>query len=163
MKAFALPVASQSTVWNTCCVPAHIIRHSSFLFSYLKLFVLRAGTSDSDTGKGLFCVETCLTLFLCQHLTLPSFLSPSFTDDRTCVIFPLVKAFCEKCFKGDEAVLASLSFQYGKLCHGLSGQCHFLFYVFLKYFRITVMSWICTFCLNRVFYWWAAPLVSGVL
>lgn len=142
MKAFALPVASQSTVWSTRCVPAHIIRHSSFLFPYLKLFVLRAGTSDSDTGKWLFCVETCLTLFLCQHLTLPSFLSPSFTDDRTCVIFPLVKAFCEKCFKGDEAVLASLSFQYGKLCHGLSGQCHFPFYVFLKYFTITVMSWI---------------------
>ncbi|KAI7799811.1 serine/threonine-protein phosphatase 4 regulatory subunit 4 isoform X1 [Triplophysa rosa] len=42
------------------------------------------------------------------------------SDDRSCVIFPLVKAFCEKCFKGDEAVLASLSFQYGKLCHGLS-------------------------------------------
>ncbi|KAL0967557.1 hypothetical protein UPYG_G00253750 [Umbra pygmaea] len=42
------------------------------------------------------------------------------SDDRTRVIFPLVKTFCEKCFKADEAVLASLSFQYGKLCHGLS-------------------------------------------
>lgn len=43
-------------------------------------------------------------------------------DDRTRIIFPLVKTFCEKCFKADEAVLASLSFQYGKLCHGLSGE-----------------------------------------
>uniref|UniRef100_W5KHM2 Protein phosphatase 4 regulatory subunit 4 n=1 Tax=Astyanax mexicanus TaxID=7994 RepID=W5KHM2_ASTMX len=43
-----------------------------------------------------------------------------FDSDRTRVIFPLVKTFCEKCFKADEAVLASLSFQYGKLCHGLS-------------------------------------------
>ncbi|XP_033892676.3 serine/threonine-protein phosphatase 4 regulatory subunit 4-like isoform X3 [Acipenser ruthenus] len=42
-------------------------------------------------------------------------------DDRTCIVFPLVKTFCEKCFKADEAVLASLTFQYGKLCHGLSG------------------------------------------
>lgn len=49
-------------------------------------------------------------------------LSPSPVDDRTRVIFPLVKTFCEKCFKADEAVLASLSFQYGKLCHGLSGE-----------------------------------------
>ncbi|XP_063078615.1 serine/threonine-protein phosphatase 4 regulatory subunit 4 isoform X5 [Engraulis encrasicolus] len=49
-----------------------------------------------------------------------SALSPSPVDDRTRVIFPLVKTFCEKCFKADEAVLASLSFQYGKLCHGLS-------------------------------------------
>lgn len=47
---------------------------------------------------------------------------PFSTDDRTRVIFPLVKTFCEKCFKADEAVLASLSFQYGKLCHGLSGE-----------------------------------------
>ncbi|XP_048829757.1 serine/threonine-protein phosphatase 4 regulatory subunit 4 isoform X1 [Brienomyrus brachyistius] len=42
-------------------------------------------------------------------------------DDRTRIVFPLVKTFCEKCFKADEAVLASLSFQYGRLCHGLSG------------------------------------------
>ncbi|KAK1796046.1 hypothetical protein P4O66_009155, partial [Electrophorus voltai] len=45
---------------------------------------------------------------------------PFSTDDRTRVIFPLVKTFCEKCFKADEAVLASLSYQYGKMCHGLS-------------------------------------------
>lgn len=56
-------------------------------------------------------MSNCLSLFSPPH----------FLDDRTRVIFPLVKTFCEKCFKADEAVLASLSFQYGKLCHGLSG------------------------------------------
>lgn len=46
---------------------------------------------------------------------------PSIAEDRTRIIFPLVKAFCEKCFQAEEAALASLSCQYGRLCHGLSG------------------------------------------
>ncbi|XP_069772280.1 serine/threonine-protein phosphatase 4 regulatory subunit 4 isoform X3 [Narcine bancroftii] len=42
-------------------------------------------------------------------------------DDRTQIIFPLVMMFCEKSFKADETILAPLSHQLGKLCHGLSG------------------------------------------
>uniref|UniRef100_A0A672NC38 Protein phosphatase 4, regulatory subunit 4 n=1 Tax=Sinocyclocheilus grahami TaxID=75366 RepID=A0A672NC38_SINGR len=60
------------------------------------------------------------TVRLAAFDTIINLLEMFDSDDRTCVIFPLVKAFCEKCFKGDEAVLASLSYQYGKLCHGLS-------------------------------------------
>ncbi|XP_062899473.1 serine/threonine-protein phosphatase 4 regulatory subunit 4 isoform X2 [Mobula hypostoma] len=43
------------------------------------------------------------------------------SDDRTQIIFPLVMMFCEKSFKTDETILAPLSHQLGKLCHGLSG------------------------------------------
>uniref|UniRef100_A0A8C1JYD4 Protein phosphatase 4, regulatory subunit 4 n=1 Tax=Cyprinus carpio TaxID=7962 RepID=A0A8C1JYD4_CYPCA len=60
------------------------------------------------------------TVRLAAFDTIINLLEMFDSNDRTCVIFPLVKAFCEKCFKGDEAVLASLSFQYGRLCHGLS-------------------------------------------
>ncbi|XP_053331653.1 serine/threonine-protein phosphatase 4 regulatory subunit 4 isoform X2 [Spea bombifrons] len=42
-------------------------------------------------------------------------------DDRSQVVLPLVKSFCEKSFKADEPVLASLSLHLGKLCHGLQG------------------------------------------
>ncbi|KAG7466310.1 hypothetical protein MATL_G00163460 [Megalops atlanticus] len=61
------------------------------------------------------------TVRLAAFDTIVNLLEMFDSDDRTRVIFPLVKAFCEKCFKADEAVLASLSFQYGRLCHGLSG------------------------------------------
>ncbi|XP_061117813.1 serine/threonine-protein phosphatase 4 regulatory subunit 4 isoform X6 [Conger conger] len=61
------------------------------------------------------------TVRLAAFDTIVNLLEMFDNDDRTRVIFPLVKAFCEKCFKADEAVLASLSFQYGRLCHGLSG------------------------------------------
>ncbi|XP_072424382.1 serine/threonine-protein phosphatase 4 regulatory subunit 4 isoform X6 [Chiloscyllium punctatum] len=44
------------------------------------------------------------------------------SDDRTQIIFPLVMMFCEKSFKADESILAPLSHQLGKLCHGLSGK-----------------------------------------
>ncbi|KAE8586323.1 hypothetical protein XENTR_v10021628 [Xenopus tropicalis] len=42
-------------------------------------------------------------------------------EDRSQIVLPLVKSFCEKSFKADESVLASLSLQLGKLCHGLQG------------------------------------------
>ncbi|XP_077322941.1 LOW QUALITY PROTEIN: serine/threonine-protein phosphatase 4 regulatory subunit 4 [Lithobates pipiens] len=42
-------------------------------------------------------------------------------DDRSQVVLPLVKSFCEKSFKADESVLVSLSLHLGKLCHGLQG------------------------------------------
>ncbi|XP_030070820.1 serine/threonine-protein phosphatase 4 regulatory subunit 4 isoform X2 [Microcaecilia unicolor] len=42
-------------------------------------------------------------------------------DDRIQIVLPLVKSFCEKSFKADESVLASLSLHLGKLCHGLQG------------------------------------------
>uniref|UniRef100_A0A8C9AT03 Serine/threonine-protein phosphatase 4 regulatory subunit 4 n=1 Tax=Prolemur simus TaxID=1328070 RepID=A0A8C9AT03_PROSS len=43
------------------------------------------------------------------------------TDDRSQTILPLVKSFCEKSFKADESIVISLSFHFGKLCHGLYG------------------------------------------
>nr|XP_015206150.1 PREDICTED: serine/threonine-protein phosphatase 4 regulatory subunit 4 isoform X1 [Lepisosteus oculatus] len=61
------------------------------------------------------------TVRLAAFETIVNLLEMFESDDKTRVIFPLVKTFCEKCFKADEAVLTSLSFQYGKLCHGLSG------------------------------------------
>ncbi|XP_030627899.1 serine/threonine-protein phosphatase 4 regulatory subunit 4 [Chanos chanos] len=60
------------------------------------------------------------TVRLAAFDTIINLLEMFDSEDRTRVIFPLVKTFCEKCFKADEAVLTSLSFQYGKLCHGLS-------------------------------------------
>ncbi|XP_053553493.1 serine/threonine-protein phosphatase 4 regulatory subunit 4 [Bombina bombina] len=42
-------------------------------------------------------------------------------DDRSQIVLPLVKSFCEKSFKTDDSALASLSLQLGKLCHGLQG------------------------------------------
>lgn len=43
-------------------------------------------------------------------------------DDRLHVVAPLVMSVCEGSSPADEAVLASLSFQFGKLCSGLSGE-----------------------------------------
>ncbi|XP_075872618.1 serine/threonine-protein phosphatase 4 regulatory subunit 4 isoform X2 [Nelusetta ayraudi] len=42
-------------------------------------------------------------------------------DDRLHVVAPLVMSVCEGSSPADEAVLASLSFQFGKLCSGLAG------------------------------------------
>ncbi|XP_030260181.1 serine/threonine-protein phosphatase 4 regulatory subunit 4 isoform X1 [Sparus aurata] len=42
-------------------------------------------------------------------------------DDRLHVVVPLVMSVCEVSSQADEAVLASLSFQFGKLCSGLAG------------------------------------------
>ncbi|KAM4664271.1 LOW QUALITY PROTEIN: serine/threonine-protein phosphatase 4 regulatory subunit 4 [Discoglossus pictus] len=42
-------------------------------------------------------------------------------DDRSQIVLPIVKSFCEKSFKADESCLASLSLQLGKLCHGMQG------------------------------------------
>ncbi|KAM9840447.1 serine/threonine-protein phosphatase 4 regulatory subunit 4 [Aulostomus maculatus] len=43
------------------------------------------------------------------------------SDDRLHVVVPLVMSVCEVSSQADEAVLASLSFQFGKLCSGLAG------------------------------------------
>ncbi|XP_067338311.1 serine/threonine-protein phosphatase 4 regulatory subunit 4 isoform X1 [Channa argus] len=43
------------------------------------------------------------------------------SDDRLHVVVPLVMAVCEDFSQADEAVVASLSFQFGKLCTGLTG------------------------------------------
>ncbi|KAI5767788.1 PPP4R4 [Gulo gulo luscus] len=53
--------------------------------------------------------------------TLVNLLDVFDADDRSQTILPLVKSFCEKSFKADEAILISLSFHLGKLCHGLYG------------------------------------------
>ncbi|KAK2855772.1 hypothetical protein Q5P01_004507 [Channa striata] len=42
------------------------------------------------------------------------------SDDRLHVVLPLVMAVCEDLSQVDEAVVASLSFQFGKLCSGLT-------------------------------------------
>ncbi|XP_053301311.1 serine/threonine-protein phosphatase 4 regulatory subunit 4 isoform X1 [Pleuronectes platessa] len=42
-------------------------------------------------------------------------------DDRLHVVVPLVMSVCEASSHGDETILASLSFQFGKLCSGLAG------------------------------------------
>ncbi|XP_026854732.2 serine/threonine-protein phosphatase 4 regulatory subunit 4 isoform X2 [Electrophorus electricus] len=72
------------------------------------------------------------TVRLAAFDTIINLLEMFDSDDRTRVIFPLVKTFCEKCFKADEAVLASLSYQYGKMCHGLSDEQHLWFLEFYK-------------------------------
>lgn len=43
------------------------------------------------------------------------------SDDRLHVVVPLVMSVCEASSQADEAVVASLSFQFGKLCSGLAG------------------------------------------
>ncbi|XP_041831405.1 serine/threonine-protein phosphatase 4 regulatory subunit 4 isoform X2 [Melanotaenia boesemani] len=42
-------------------------------------------------------------------------------DDRLHVVVPMVMAVCDAASQVDEVVLASLSFQFGKLCSGLAG------------------------------------------
>ncbi|XP_034722216.1 serine/threonine-protein phosphatase 4 regulatory subunit 4 [Etheostoma cragini] len=42
-------------------------------------------------------------------------------DDRLHVVVPMVMAACEVSLQEDEAVVVSLSFQFGKLCTGLAG------------------------------------------
>ncbi|KAM3918825.1 serine/threonine-protein phosphatase 4 regulatory subunit 4 isoform 2-T2 [Leptodactylus fuscus] len=53
--------------------------------------------------------------------TLVNLLSMFDHDDRSQIVLPMVKSFCEKSFKADESVLTSLSLHLGKLCHGLQG------------------------------------------
>ncbi|XP_023251087.1 serine/threonine-protein phosphatase 4 regulatory subunit 4 isoform X2 [Seriola lalandi dorsalis] len=43
------------------------------------------------------------------------------SDDRLHVVVPLVMSVCEASSQADEAVVASLSFQFGRLCSGLTG------------------------------------------
>lgn len=47
------------------------------------------------------------------------------TDDRLHIVAPLVMSVCEGSSPADKAVLASLSFQFGKLCSSLAGKLHF--------------------------------------
>ncbi|XP_029282175.1 serine/threonine-protein phosphatase 4 regulatory subunit 4 isoform X2 [Cottoperca gobio] len=43
------------------------------------------------------------------------------SDDRLHVVVPLVMSVCEVSSQADKAVVASLSFQFGRLCSGLAG------------------------------------------
>ncbi|KAF7654242.1 hypothetical protein LDENG_00072470, partial [Lucifuga dentata] len=43
------------------------------------------------------------------------------SDDRINVVIPLVMSLCDSSSQEDEAIVVSLSFQFGKLCSGLSG------------------------------------------
>ncbi|XP_062493502.1 serine/threonine-protein phosphatase 4 regulatory subunit 4 isoform X8 [Pezoporus occidentalis] len=68
--------------------------------------------------------------------TLVNLLDMFDADDRSQTVLPLVKSFCEKAFKADEAILVSLSFHLGKLCNGLYGiftpEQHLRFFEFYK-------------------------------
>lgn len=54
------------------------------------------------------------------------------SDDRLHVVVPLVMSVCEVSSQADEAVVASLSFQFGKLCSGLTGEIPDRFHTELK-------------------------------
>ncbi|XP_054474860.1 serine/threonine-protein phosphatase 4 regulatory subunit 4 [Anoplopoma fimbria] len=43
------------------------------------------------------------------------------SDDRLHVVVPMVMSVCEVSSQADEAIVASLSFQFGKVCSGLEG------------------------------------------
>ncbi|CAI5684923.1 unnamed protein product [Oreochromis niloticus] len=43
------------------------------------------------------------------------------SDDQLHIVIPLVMAVCEASLQEDEAIMASLSFQFGKLCNELAG------------------------------------------
>lgn len=38
------------------------------------------------------------------------------------MVVPLVMSVCDESLQMDEAIVASLSFQFGKLCSGLAGE-----------------------------------------
>ncbi|XP_057269330.1 serine/threonine-protein phosphatase 4 regulatory subunit 4 isoform X7 [Pezoporus wallicus] len=76
------------------------------------------------------------SVHLAAFETLVNLLDMFDADDRSQTVLPLVKSFCEKAFKADEAILVSLSFNLGKLCNGLYGiftpEQHLRFFEFYK-------------------------------
>lgn len=48
----------------------------------------------------------------------------SSSDERLHIVVPLVMSVCDASSQVDEAIMAALSFQFGKLCSGLAGMTH---------------------------------------
>ncbi|XP_041814391.1 serine/threonine-protein phosphatase 4 regulatory subunit 4 isoform X2 [Chelmon rostratus] len=67
-------------------------------------------TEDEESGVRLAAFDTIINLMEMMD-----------GDDRLHVVVPLVMSVCEVSSQADEAVVASLSFQFGKLCSGLAG------------------------------------------
>lgn len=70
---------------------------------------------------------TDLIKFSAAQISMNIILTPThplpLSDDRLHVVVPLVMSVCEvSSSQADEAVVASLSFQFGKLCSGLAGE-----------------------------------------
>lgn len=57
--------------------------------------------------------------YTCKHAKI--FCVP---DDRLHIVVPLVMSVCQVSPQVDDAVEASLSFQFGKICSGLAGEMH---------------------------------------
>ncbi|XP_045916567.1 serine/threonine-protein phosphatase 4 regulatory subunit 4 isoform X2 [Micropterus dolomieu] len=66
-------------------------------------------TDDEESSVRLAALDTLINLMELMD-----------SDDRLHVVVPLVMSVCEASSQADEAVVASLSFQYGKLCSGLA-------------------------------------------
>ncbi|XP_042072358.1 serine/threonine-protein phosphatase 4 regulatory subunit 4 isoform X2 [Haplochromis burtoni] len=65
---------------------------------------------DEDSSVRLAAFDTIINLMEMMD-----------SDDQLHVVIPLVMAVCEASLQEDEAIMASLSFQFGKLCNELAG------------------------------------------
>ncbi|XP_034555251.1 serine/threonine-protein phosphatase 4 regulatory subunit 4 isoform X2 [Notolabrus celidotus] len=67
-------------------------------------------TDDEESNVRLAAFDTIINLMEMMD-----------SDDRVHVVVPLVMSVCDTATQADDAVLVSLSFQFGKLCSGLEG------------------------------------------
>ncbi|KAL3979241.1 DNA polymerase delta subunit 2 [Sarotherodon galilaeus] len=65
---------------------------------------------DEDSSVRLAAFDTIINLMEMMD-----------SDDQLHIVIPLVMAVCEASLQEDEAIMASLSFQFGKLCNELAG------------------------------------------
>ncbi|XP_030577329.1 serine/threonine-protein phosphatase 4 regulatory subunit 4 isoform X7 [Archocentrus centrarchus] len=65
---------------------------------------------DEDSSVRLAAFDTIINLMEMMD-----------SDDQLHVVVPLVMAVCDASLQEDKAIMASLSFQFGKLCSGLAG------------------------------------------
>ncbi|KAM8921732.1 serine/threonine-protein phosphatase 4 regulatory subunit 4 isoform 2-T2 [Pelodytes ibericus] len=97
----------------------------SCMCQQLEFFAQAVGTELTKTSILPELIELAQdegsTVRLAAFETMVNMLVMFDHDDRSQIILPLVKSFCEKSFKADESVLPSLSLHLGKLCHGLQG------------------------------------------
>uniref|UniRef100_A0A3P8Q8Q9 Protein phosphatase 4, regulatory subunit 4 n=1 Tax=Astatotilapia calliptera TaxID=8154 RepID=A0A3P8Q8Q9_ASTCA len=66
---------------------------------------------DEDSSVRLAAFDTIINLMEMMD-----------SDDQLHVVIPLVMAVCEASLQEDEAIMASLSFRFGKLCNELAGR-----------------------------------------
>ncbi|XP_011610127.2 serine/threonine-protein phosphatase 4 regulatory subunit 4 isoform X1 [Takifugu rubripes] len=67
-------------------------------------------TEDEENGVRLAAFDTIINLMEIMD-----------SDDRLHIVVPLVMSVCQVSPQVDDAVVASLSFQFGKICSGLAG------------------------------------------